>query len=361
MRLFYFISFLLFLLDSYSYSYTIGRGKFIRNNLIHFSLNKDKFISTNENKNALVISCDKIGKKVLDDLRDLNGSIRTTVTTTKPARFNELSKMANEVVIIPQMENGKDENMKDAIINNDNIILADTISIFSVHTFVRTCKRIANAIKNKGNRKNTTVILISSVNVYGIHTEGDIVNEKSPINIDSNDDITPERYWQLNHFGIANMIRVGEDYLLDLMDSNSNVRTVVLRTSTIWDDTNIDEIRNNNFIKKKYSKIIGDSYMSLSFTGEISNCIKWILENKEVNGCFNLVSNSIKRKDFYDKLFDKIRKPRIRWIDDVKDINKDFYYSMDENPLLPNAQRFNMKVDCSKIEKKGYKRLFELR
>lgn len=358
MRLFYFISLLLFLADD-THSYLIGRGKFIRNNIIHFSLNRDKLISTIDNRNALVISCDKIGKKVLDDLNKIN--IRTSVTTTKPKRFDELSFIANEVVIIPQMEMGKDEIMQEAIYNNDVIIIADTISIFSVHTFVRTCKRIANAIKNKGNQKKTTVILISSVNVYGVHTNGEFVNEQSPINTDSKgNDNKEEKHWQLNHYGIAKLMRVGEDYLLDLMNHNTNIRTIVLRTSTIWDDSNIDAIRNKGFIKNKYSELIGNSYMSISFTDEISNCIKWVLENGNIKGCFNIVSNSIKRKDFYDNLFDIIKKPRIKWVKDNSEINKDFYYSMDENPLLPNAQRFNMRVNCNKIKMMGYKKLFEL-
>lgn len=355
MRLFYFISLLFFLVND-SYSYSISRGKFIRNNIIHFTLNKDKLFQSFDNRNALVISCDKIGKKVLDDFNKAN--IRTSVTTTKPKRFNELSSIADEVVIIPQMEIGKDEIMQDAIYNNDVIIIADTISIFSVHTFMRTCKRIANAIKNKGNHKKTTVILVSSVNVYGVHTNGEFVNEETPTYLEL--DRTKIQNWQLNHYGIASIMRIAEDYLLELMDYSPNIRTVVLRTSTIWDDSNIDAIRDKGFIKKKYSKVIGNSYMSISFTDEISNCMKWIIENDNMKGCFNLVSNSVKRKDFYDNLFDIMKRPRIKWVNDDSEINKDFYFSMDENPLLPNAQRFNMRVNCNKIKMAGYKKLFEL-
>ena len=278
MRLFYYIS-LLFFLTNDSYSYTISRGKFIKNNIIHFSLNKDKLISTFDHRNALVISCDKIGRKVLDDLSNIN--VRTSVTTTKPKRFNELSSIADEVVIIPQMEMGKDEIMQEAIYNNDVIIIADTISIFSVHTFMRTCKRIANAIKNKGNHKKTTVVLISSVNVYGVHTNGEFVNEETPTYLEL--DRTKNQNWQMNHYGIASIMRNAEDYLLELMDYSPNIRTVVLRTSTIWDESNIDDIRNKDFIKKKYSKVIGNSYMSISFTDEISNCIKWIIMELQVS------------------------------------------------------------------------------
>lgn len=342
MRLFYSIS-LLFILFLNIHGYMISRGKFIRNNVIHFSLNKDNIFSSIDNEKALVISCDKIGKRVLQDLNNIN--IKTSVTTTKPKRYDELSKMANEVIIIPQMEIGNDKVFRENVMENDVIIIADTISIFSVHTFLNTCKRIANAIKEKGYNKKTTVILISSVNVYGVHTDGAFVNEESSINVIYNRDNNKE--WQLNHYAIANIMKLAENYILSL----SNARTVVLRTSTIWDDSNIDEFRNNKDLI--LPKIIGNSYMSLGFTDEISNCIKWVLENKNVDGCFNLVSNSIKRRDFYDNLSDIIKKPRIKWVNEGT-LNQDFFYSMDKNPLLPNAQRFNMRVVCNKIKKRGY-------
>lgn len=343
MRLFNSISFL-FILFLNVHGYMISRGKFIRNNVIHFSLNKNKLLSPIDDKSALVISCDKIGKRVLKDLNNIN--IITSVTTTKPKRYDELSKMANEVIIIPQMEIGNDEVLKEVVMNNDVIIIADTISIFSVHTFLRSCMRIANAIKEKGYHKKTNVILISSVNIYGVHTDGAFVNEESFTNVIYKHD-NKDKHWQLNHYAIANIMKLAEECILSL----ANARTVVLRTSTIWDDSNINEIKDRKDLI--LPKMIGNSYMSLSFTDEISNCIKWVLENKNVNGCFNLVSNSIKRKDFYDNLFDIIKKPRIKWVDEGS-LNEDFYYSMDKNPLLPNAQRFNMRVVCNKIKKRGY-------
>lgn len=340
-------------------SFKISRNIFIRNNLIHFTLNKNDFITPIVNQKALIISCNKIGKQVANDLRDLN--IRTTVTTTKPKRFDELSKIANEVVIIPQMEMNNDEVMRETIDKNDIIILADTISIFSVHTFVRSCKRIADAINNyysfdnnKNNKK--TVILISNINVYGIHTEGKVVNELSTIKHDNHYTNSYE-HWQINHIAISSLMRVAENYLLELMNigaTKNRVRTVVLRTSTIIDKDSINDMKKRNFELRNYTKDIGNTYMSISLTEEIGNCIKWIINNNEVKGVFNLVSNSYKRKYFYDRLFDIINKKRINWIDDNY-LNKDYYYSMDENPLLPNSQRFNMKVDYGKIVKSGYK------
>lgn len=362
-----FITILFILSFSSLSSFKISRNNFIRNNLIHFTLNKNDFITPIVNQKALIISCNKIGKQVVNDLKDLN--IRTTVTTTKPKRFDELSKIANEVVIIPQMEMNNDEVMRETIDKNDIIILADTISIFSVHTFVRSCKRIADAINdyysfdnNKNNKK--TVILISNINVYGIHTQGKVVNELSTINNDNNNEYNyytkSYEHWQINHIAISSLMRIAENYLLELMNignTKNKVRTIVLRTSTVIDKDSINDMKKRNFELRNYTKEIGNTYMSISLAEEIGNCIKWIISNNQVKGVFNLVSNSYKRKYFYDRLFDIINKKRINWVDndDYNYLNKDYYYSMDENPLLPNSQRFNMKVDYTKIVKNGYK------
>lgn len=354
------------LLSSLSYSFQIGRDKFIRNNLIHFTLNKHDFLTPltyNNNNNyynynnynnhsALIISCNNIGKQIAKDFKNLN--LKTTIATTKPRKIDEYAKLANDVILIPQMEVSNDEIMCDAVDKNDIIILADTISIFSAHTFFRTCKRIQNAVKSSN--KNKTIILISSVNVYAIRINGEIVNELSDIK--NNFDDINNKDWQINHIGISTLMRTGEKYLLELMNNNDNndnkIRTVVLRTSSIIDNDIIAKIKKQDFSAKKYNNEIANSYMSVSLTDEISNCVKWIINNNEIEGVFNLVSESFKRKYFYDKLFDIIHKKKIDWNNQNK-IDKDYYFSMDENPLLPNSQRFNMKIDCNKIVKSGYK------
>jgi NAD dependent epimerase/dehydratase family enzyme len=328
-------------------------------------LNKHDFLTPliNRNKNnnnnynnhsALIISCNNIGKQIAKDFKNLN--LKTTIATTKPRKIDEYANLANDVILIPQMEVSNDEIMCDAVDKNDIIILADTISIFSAHTFFRTCKRIQNAVKNSN--KNKTVILISSVNVYAIRINGEVVNELSDIK--NNFDDNNNKDWQINHIGISTLMRTGEKYLLELMNNNNDnndnnkIRTVVLRTSSIIDNDIIAKIKKQDFSVKKYNNEIANSYMSVSLTDEISNCIKWIIDNNEVDGVFNLVSESFKRKYFYDKLFDIINKKKIDWNSQNK-INKDYYFSMDENPLLPNSQRFNMKVDCDKIVDYGYK------
>lgn len=356
----YFLLLFLFVFsNNNTYSFQITRYNFIKNNIA--SLITPFFTTNNDfihNHNALIISCNKIGKQIATDFQNLK--LKTTITTTKPKRFEELSAIAANVVFIPQIEYNDDLIMKEVIENNDVIILADTISIFSIHTFVRTCKRIANAINyydynyNSAFKKPKTIILISSVNVYGVHIDGAIVNELSSVAIPNEKNDDP--HWQLNHVAISSMMRIGENILLALANNGdrNKIRTVVLRTSTILDRDTINNIKNRDFNNQNYSKKIGNGYMSVSLTEEISNCVKWIIENKEVNGVFNLVSNSYKRKYFYDRLFDIIGKKKIKWIDDNY-LNKDYYYSMDENPILPYSQRYNMKVDYSKLLKNGYK------
>jgi len=356
-----------------SFSFEISRGKFLRNNFINFILNKNDFINNNyinynnyNNHNAFIISCNNIGKQIAKEFKEIN--LKTTITTTKPKRIEELSKLANNIVLIPQMEITNDEIMRNEINNNDIIILADTISIFSIHTFIRTCQRIVNAIinyKKENNKENKkTIILISSINVYGIHTDGEIINENYGVKSYDNkyqnkyQNNNQNNYWQLNHIAIAKLIRTGENLLLDLMNNypNNNIRTVILRTSSIIDKDIINKIKKRDFKLTNYTKEIGNSYMSISLTEEISNCIKWIIDNEDIKGVFNLVSKSYKRKYFYDKLFDIIKKEKINWINDkTNPINTDYYFSMDENPLLVNCQRFNMIVDNDYLIKKGYK------
>ena len=48
-----------------------------------------------------------------------------------------------------------------------------------------------------------------------------------------------------------------------------------------------------------------------------------------------------------------MKKNKIIWTNE--DIDYDYYYAIENKPYLPNSQRYNMKVDCSKILKTGYK------
>lgn len=315
-----------------------------------------KYLSLMNDKNALIIGCDKIGVEFGKELHKINYNYNTIATTTKPKNYDKLKRIVNDVVIIPQMEIGKDEVFKSAVDKSDVIIIADIISIFSIHTFMRTCNRIVKALENK--QTPTMVCLVSSVNVYGSHTDGAYVDETSLIVEQDFYKNNKKENWKINHFNNAKAIRLGENSLLELAKINNNIKPVILRTSGIWNDdimkSSINFLSNRTYIKK-----IGNSYMSLSYTNEIARAGLWIMDNynNSDNNIYNIASSSFKRQIFYDNLLKKANKPLINWINDdfYNDEYNDNYYSLDINPLLPNAQRYNMRIDCSKLLRTRFK------
>ncbi len=321
--------FLILNIFCYSYSFDISRRLFIFKNL-------NNIINNNFNNKAVIIGYDNIGFDVYKELKKYN--YKTTITTTKPARISKIQDDFNSIVVIPQMEVGKDEIFRTVINNNDLIIISDIISIFSVHTFVRTCQRVVNAIKDKN--KKTIVCLISSCNIYGAHTDGAVVNENSEI-VNQPFEENNNNNWKINHLSNSKAIQLGENYLLELAKINNNIKPIILRTSSIWND----KIQKNNFkfnFNKPYLKKIGDSYMSLSYTDDIAKSILYLANNNHY-GIYNCVSNSFLRKNFYKNII---------WTNNLNNTDyNDNYYSTDINPLLPNAQRYNMIVDNSKLKK----------
>jgi len=314
-------------------------SKSIYTNLNHIiyknSDNDDSY--NNDNKNALIIGYGETGNDIYKEL--LENNYRTTITTTKPRRVEKLKNNYNSVVVIPQMEIGKDEVFRETVYNNDLIIISDVISIFSIHTFTRTCQRVVRALENKN--KKTTVCLISSINVYGAHTNGEIVNEESGILFP----IKNNNNWKINHISNSKLIRLGENYLLELGKINNNIKPIILRVATIWNKE--IEIRNMKFnYNRSYPKKIANTFMSLSYTNKIAKIFLW-LNNNNHYGIYNYASRPFLRKTLYED---------VNWINDDNYIeDNDLYYSMDINPLLPNSQRYNMRVDCSKLYKTGYR------
>ena len=311
------------------------------------------YLSCIKNSNALIIGCDKIGKEFAKELANFN--LNTIATTTKITNIPKLKKIVNDVVLIPQMEIGRDEVFREVVYQSPVIIIADVISIFSIHTFVRTCMRITKALENKN--IPTVVCLISSVNAYGAHTDGAFVNENSPIVNQPLPFIKNNNYWQINHISNAKAIRLGESYLYELAKINENIKPIVLRTSAIWNDEIAKkEITFNE--GRTYPKWMGNSYISFSYTDEIANAGIWAINNykNDENNLYNIASTSVKRNYFYNRLIKNANKKPICWVDNYKDENiNDHYYSLSENPLLPNAMRYNLRVDCSKIINNNYK------
>ena len=285
--------------------------------------------------NVLIISYDKIGNGIISNL---NPS-RITITTTKQDKIDNLRKIADEVVLIPQIKIDVDNDFNEVVFNNEIIIMSDTISIFSVHTFYRTCERLREALLLKSltyPKRKTKIILISSVNVYGGHTDGAIVNENSWIftkTIDNNKD------WRINDYMNAVIIRNGEKLLLSL--NNNNCKVIIFRAGAIWN--NEIERKNIEFIgmRGKYSNEIGNSWISLSKTDDIGKKINKAL-NENWEGIYNIAGRSYMRRDFYKKLVD------INWDNENYD-NEGYSYGIEYNRHLPNAMRYNMIVKSNRI------------
>jgi len=293
------------------------------------------FITKYSKIKTLIISCNKIGKSIISN--NHNHNLDFTIATTKIKRFDELSLLGGKVELIPQMEICNDDIFKNLVKNNDVIIIADTISIFSIHTYQRTCERIFNALKDFNGLQKKKIILISSSSYYGCYMNGENVDETSLIK--KLDFMNSNKNWKLNNYNTALVINNAEKKIMEINGYNPMISFCILRTGLICDFN--DKIFLNN---RKYPKEIGESFINLSNTYEIANAINWIIEN-DVNGIYNFNYDAIKKKEVFKKII---------WNNNME-LDKDVYYSVEDNPYLPNSQRFNFKMNNKKIIKEGYK------
>jgi len=328
------ISLIIFIMNLFilSFSFQLNRRELIIKPsylIVNELINKNKPIKT------LLISCNKIGKSIISN----NPHLDFTIATTKMKRLDELELLGGRVELIPQMEICGDEIFKKLVKDNEVIIIADTISIFSVHTYQRTCERIFNAIKDMtdfyGMKKK--IILISSSSYYGCYMNGENIDETSSIK--KMDFANSNKNWKLNNYNTALVINNAEKKIVEINQLNSMNSFCILRTGLICDFN--DNIFSNN---RKYPREVADSFINLSNTREIANVIKWIIDN-DVNGIYNFNYDAIKKKEVFKN---------IHWNNDIE-LDKDFYYSIEDNPHLPNAQRFNLKMNNKKIINRGYK------
>jgi len=298
----------------------------------------DKYTNDKYTNKCLLISCKDIGKSIINT----NDYLNLTITTTKPKRYDELIKDNIKTVLIPQMEINNDEIFREECNKNDIIIVCDTMSIFSIHTYYRTCERLYNALKNK--QTKTQVILISNINYYGCYLNGEIINENSEIK----PLINKNKNWKINNYNNALIIKNSEDKIKELSNINNYISYSIIRPGFIWNEeikTNIIKYlnENNNLCSK-----IRNGYINLSYTDDIANFIKFLIKNK-INGIYNIITHTYKNKDFL-----KNNNIKINWIDN--ELDSDYFYSLDINKDKPNSQRFNMKIDCNKIYSIGYRK-----
>lgn len=331
-------------------------------------------------QNVLVISCGKAGSGIIQQIQTNFKDANICIATTKQKRTRELKNIANEVVVIPQIDTSIEQDyiLREAIQKSDVVILADTIKIFSVHTFYRTCVRIRKLVDSIPNW-NGKLGLISSENAYGAALAGQILTETSDIfpnpKFPTNENFT---VWHVNPYNLAMIIRMAENQIL-----NGPQSSVVLRTSGIWDN---DKFMNAFLFTRgrHFPYHIKDSYLSFSTVKTIGKAMLWaMVRNKK--GVYNVAEMGtlgLTREMFYEKIhliygknkikeyinedikkygeylnqqmFDPIAEHGIIWDRDLP-FDEDKLFCMDPDPYLPSSQRSNSQLSCQKLINEGFR------
>lgn len=280
---------------------------------------------------ALIISCGDAGRAIAKQLRHDGYDI--TIATTKPKRVKDLSELGN-VVWIPQIENQGDEILTESILKSEAVILADTIKIFSPHTFVRTAHRVRSIIERQ--QWKGTVGLVSSENAYGCPKNGESLYEKSNIY----GSMKNRTEWKINTNVMAIQIRYAEQLLLD-----SAEKCFVMRTAGIWNEKTFSDVAMYT-ARKEMNYAVGESYMSFATTNLIGTVASKALKHS-LHGVFNVANlPPMKRKTFLRSIHALHGLDDAVWTDE-KPMDQDIMFSIDPNPFLPSSQRSNSKLNCN--------------
>lgn len=289
-------------------------------------------------KKALIVSYGEVGHAVAQRLRQAGYVV--TAATTKPSRRHQLSTQVENVICIPQIETLKDDILTEAILKSDLVVLADTIKIFSPHTYVRTAERIKKIIQK--HKWTGTVGLISSENAYGCPANGQAIYEDSPI-FKTN---TDGKAWHVNTNVLALQIRWAETALL-----KSGARCFVLRTAGIWDEKTFFDVALYNS-RREISNAVGESFVAYATTNLIAEATAHVVRH-ELTGIFNVANNlPVKRKLLLKTLHALYGLEDAVWINET--LNSDVMYCIDPKPYLPSSQRSNSKLFNTKLRKSFY-------
>ena len=282
-------------------------------------------------KHALIISCGEAGKAISKQLR-IDG-YDVTIATTKPGRVKELSETGN-VVCIPQIETREDEILAENLLRSDVVVLADTIKIFSPHTFVRTANRVRSIIQ-RHNWKGS-VGLISTENAYGCPRNGQVLYEKSMVY----GSMYNRTDWKLNTNVMALQIRYAEKAL-----GTSASKCFVLRTAGIWDEKKFSDVA--MFTSgREMNAAVGESQMSFATTNMIGYVVSKAAKHS-FTGVFNVANMPpMKRKTFLRSIHAIYGLEDTVWTDS-KPFDEDVMFSIDPEPFLPSSQRSNSRLNCN--------------
>ena len=289
-----------------------------------------------EKKYALVVSCGEAGRAIVQRLKQENYHV--TVTTTKPKRDTELSNLADRVVIIPQIETKEDFYLTGSVLQSDLVVLADTIQIFSPHTYVRTANRVANIISKS--KWPGMLALVSSENAYGCPKRGEHLKEDNDMIYASPQNRTQ---WKLNTNVMALQIRHAESIVRQTCPGKS----LVLRTAGLWHETKFYDTAKYNAMRELHWAV-GESLMSFTTTNLIAEVVARAAREGVV-GTYNVANlPPVRRKDFLKSLQCMYGMQGPTWRDDI-DLDQDTLFSIDSNPMLPSSQRGHSRMDCTKL------------
>jgi len=290
----------------------------------------------NDRRHALIVSCDDAGRAIAHRLKQENYYV--TVATTKPKREEELSKIADRVVIIPQIETKEDFYLTGSVLRSDLVVLADTIKIFSPHTFVRTAHRVADIVAKSD--WPGTLALVSSENAYGCPRRGELLQEDNEIIHASMNNRTQ---WRLNTNVLALQIRHAEA----MVRKAAPGRSLVLRAAGLWDEKKFYDTAKHNAMRE-LPFAVGESLMSFATTNLVAETIVRGARERVV-GTYNVANlPPVKRRDFLRSLHCMYGMQGPVWRDDAE-LDQDALFSIDSNPLLPSSQRGHSRMDCAKL------------
>jgi len=308
------------------------------------------------NTRVLIIGCQNAGFSILEELKKQDSSIHVTIATTKPRRVKWLKQLADDAVLIPQLATPTDEELARAILKSSAVVVADSVKMFSVHSFVRTASRI-RAIVDKY-AWDGVLGLLSSENAYGSVLGGQELREDCGIfpnlkhvpapNLNRDNVFS----WHVNPYAIALALRQAEDAIVGGPQSG-----FVLRTAGIWDDSVFRDAAMYTD-GKHFPACVADSYISFCTSKRIAQAVYWAL-NRKVSGIFNLREKNMKgltRGAFYEKVQEKYNSNsdgKVIW-DPTMAFDEDKLFCVESRPFLPTSQRSNSQMICSKILEQGF-------
>ena len=284
---------------------------------------------------ALVVSCGAAGRAVCERLK--RDGYHITIVTTKPSRVPSLLHLGNRVFTIPQIETPRDEVLEQCVRDADLIVIADAVSIFSAHTYVRTCARVGKLVER--NAWGGTVALVSSENVYGCPRHGEAIDESSSIHATS----YRRNGWHINSNVLALQIRAAEDYVF-----HSTPRSFALRTCGLWEESKFFEVAKRTS-GAPLPSVVQRSLMSFTTTTLVAEAVAQGAA-RGFSGTYNVANmGPMTRGVFLGSLHAVYGLKGPAWVE--RDLDPDALFSIDADPLLPASQRSNMRLSCDRFRK----------